>query len=395
MFSDIKKEAEIIDALNSSNNNLEEAINSLLVKKRRKSNTIDGYFIKKTTVSDSSVQPCQLSVPCTIKFDESTTQKNAFSVLKWSDATTSSTKPKILNAENVSEFIPGKLLLNFLPSELADELLLSMISKAKDWKVSKFIINKRQVESMHTTCLFAEDPAILRNHYYYGVNILKLTKELAAVKGLVDNCVNETLSQRKRLKLESQERWISSLALGNYYEDETKGVGLHSDKLEYIGPHPTIASLTLGAERLFKIKKIPFPGSPPETFHVMLPHNSLFVMLPGFQEGYKHEIPKQKVFEIKPNKLSGMQRVNFTFRMIRKEYFDALPYCFCGRRAVLKVVFKKKDNFGKHFYFCGGVKVDDENTEVDKSDSVEKTESSKKIILAKNCTYFKWLEDLF
>lgn len=46
---------------------------------------------------------------------------------------------------------------------------------------------------------------------------------------------------------------------------------------------PTIASLTLGAERIFRVKKIISEDDGPSTFDVVLPHNSLLVMLPPFQ----------------------------------------------------------------------------------------------------------------
>jgi alkylated DNA repair dioxygenase AlkB len=46
---------------------------------------------------------------------------------------------------------------------------------------------------------------------------------------------------------------------------------------------PTIASLTLGAERIFRIKKIVSDDNEPSTFDISLPHNSLLIMLPPFQ----------------------------------------------------------------------------------------------------------------
>jgi 2OG-Fe(II) oxygenase superfamily len=85
--------------------------------------------------------------------------------------------------------------------------------------------------------------------------------------------------------------WVSSKAYGVRYANAAECVGYHTDQLTYLGPHPTIASISLGCEREvhpqksiqinleFRIRKIE-PGvknadtaSAPIGIH--LPHNSL------------------------------------------------------------------------------------------------------------------------
>lgn len=63
------------------------------------------------------------------------------------------------------------------------------------------------------------------------------------------------------------------------YANAAECVGYHADSLTYLGPHPIIASLSLGCEREFRIRKME-PGvknadtaSAPIGIH--LPHNSL------------------------------------------------------------------------------------------------------------------------
>lgn len=91
----------------------------------------------------------------------------------------------------------------------------------------------------------------------------------------------------------------------------TQSVGFHSDVLQYLGPFPTIASLTLGCTRPFRLR--PFlpsgnnnnnnsgPDQPlPQirTLDIILPHNSLLIMHAGCQERYKHAVPPMNGMDV-------------------------------------------------------------------------------------------------
>ena len=41
--------------------------------------------------------------------------------------------------------------------------------------------------------------------------------------------------------------WRANVAASNCYEGTKEGVGFHTDALTYLGPYPTIASLSLGS----------------------------------------------------------------------------------------------------------------------------------------------------
>ena len=87
----------------------------------------------------------------------------------------------------------------------------------------------------------------------------------------IEKVVNREMHKRKRFPLEwggepdsgSNEGdvkiiWRANVAASNRYEGSQESVGFHSDQLTYLGPYPTIASLSLGA---------PYPVSccvPPE-----------------------------------------------------------------------------------------------------------------------------------
>lgn len=80
--------------------------------------------------------------------------------------------------------------------------------------------------------------------------------------------------------------------LVNYYQDENDSVGWHSDDEWYFGEDPTIATVSLGAPRLFCMKPKNGKGKS-EKF--VLEDGSLFLMGAGSQQNYLHSVPKSKV----------------------------------------------------------------------------------------------------
>ena len=90
--------------------------------------------------------------------------------------------------------------------------------------------------------------------------------------------------------------------LCNLYRDGNDSVGLHADAEPEMGP--VIASMSLGAGRLFKLKRE--NGS--IAFSERLPHGSLFVMAGDTQKHFKHEVPKEPGVT--------QPRINLTFRRI-------------------------------------------------------------------------------
>lgn len=70
---------------------------------------------------------------------------------------------------------------------------------------------------------------------------------------LVERIVNNELRKKERMPLEwdggteDEHIWKANVAASNCYEGGQESVGFHSDQLTYLGPYPTIASLSLGA----------------------------------------------------------------------------------------------------------------------------------------------------
>jgi len=94
-------------------------------------------------------------------------------------------------------------------------------------------------------------------------------------------------------------------ALLNLYRNGADYMGWHRDNERALGRNPTIASVSLGASRTFKLKHK--HGAHPAVT-VPLHHNSLLVMKGALQDNWYHSVPKEtRVSE---------PRVNITFRQI-------------------------------------------------------------------------------
>jgi|SRR5882672_1342453 len=90
--------------------------------------------------------------------------------------------------------------------------------------------------------------------------------------------------------------------LCNLYRDGSDSVGLHADAEPEMGP--VIASVSLGAERCFRLKRK--DGN--VAFSQRLPHGSLLIMAGKTQQDFKHEVPKEPGV--------SQPRINLTFRRI-------------------------------------------------------------------------------
>ena len=91
--------------------------------------------------------------------------------------------------------------------------------------------------------------------------------------------------------------------LVNAYRDGRDYMGYHQDHEPELGPHPHVASISLGASRDFLLKAV----SNPEKVHsIHLEHGALFHMIPPCQRTFKHALPKRLKCH--------QPRINLTFR---------------------------------------------------------------------------------
>jgi alkylated DNA repair dioxygenase AlkB len=121
------------------------------------------------------------------------------------------------------------------------------------------------------------------------------------------------LSLRERLQTFCGARFNSVLA--NLYRDGQDSMGWHSDDEPELGSHPVIASVSLGAERRFRLRRKLPRGTRATPLGLTLAHGSLLCMAGDTQHHYQHDLPK----------VTGMTgaRINLTFRLINR----AAPSC--------------------------------------------------------------------
>ena len=115
------------------------------------------------------------------------------------------------------------------------------------------------------------------------------------------------LEIKNRVETITDHRFNSVLL--NYYRDQADSMGMHSDDEKELGPNPAIASLSLGAERLFSLKHKTRRDL--KTLKQGLPDSSLMLMRGETQKHWRHGIDKSR-------RAHG-PRINLTFRRILHE----------------------------------------------------------------------------
>ncbi|KAF9951620.1 hypothetical protein BGZ72_006910 [Mortierella alpina] len=292
--------------------------------------------------------------------------------LRWRDTVDDSTpssqshnrpKPLVLyNPEDVAKHCPCTLIFNVLDKDLATRLLGVMLEDSETWNRNRWWLFERMVESPHKTSYFVDQDVEdeVGQWTYNGKKQdapRRFLPEMDEAKLVVRRIVNELRKSRTIHPYEEQGDWNCNVAAVNHYAHSKESVGWHADKLTYLGPRPTIASLTLGATRFFRIRKVVPDAKHPDTagqlISIALPHNSLCIMWPPMQEEWKHEVPPQAT--VTPHPISGTARINITYRLRREGFSPGdTPVCKCGVAMVLRCVFKNKANYGKYFYMCYG-----------------------------------------
>ena len=121
------------------------------------------------------------------------------------------------------------------------------------------------------------------------MQMLPFTNEILAVKNQVEKITGHSFNS----------------VLLNLYRDGNDSNGWHSDDEKSLGKNPVIASVSLGAKRVFQLKH---KGDSSLRHNITLHHGSLLLMEGETQHFWKHQIPKsKKVLE---------KRINLTFRVI-------------------------------------------------------------------------------
>ncbi|MFL6591178.1 MAG: alpha-ketoglutarate-dependent dioxygenase AlkB family protein [Luteimonas sp.] len=177
------------------------------------------------------------------------------------------------------------------PGWLAPAQADALFAKLRDgvaWSVHRVRLFGKLVDSPRLSCWIGDPEAT----YVYSGTRFEPQPWPAAL-----------LPVRERLRRETGIAFNSVLA--NLYRDGRDRMGWHSDNEPELGPHPTIASLSLGTERRFVLKHRSIASLKRE---FTLTHGSLLLMAGETQLHYRHALPERaRVHE---------PRINLTFRRI-------------------------------------------------------------------------------
>jgi len=166
------------------------------------------------------------------------------------------------------------------PSEAGD--LFAVLTTSIPWEQKTILMYGRELAVPRLTCWFGDAA-----YTYSGTT----------------NVAHAWLPQletlRARLEAETGSRFNSCLA--NVYRDGADSVSWHSDDEPELGVNPTIASISLGDTRDFRLRH----QASGEVSTIALGHGDLLVMRGESQTDYRHSVPKRA---------HAGTRINLTFR---------------------------------------------------------------------------------
>jgi alkylated DNA repair dioxygenase AlkB len=174
----------------------------------------------------------------------------------------------------------------FYDQNQADRLL-TCLTEQLAWQEERIFIFGRWCKIPRLMCWYGDAEAIYK---YSAV----LHQPLAWLPEL----------QAIRIQMQQVCKCSFNSVLGNLYRDGQDSMGCHADNEPELGNNPMIASLSFGAERLFRLHH----NQTKQKVDVLLEHGDLLVMSGTMQHHWKHALPKTKKVK--------MPRVNLTFRQI-------------------------------------------------------------------------------
>ena len=176
-------------------------------------------------------------------------------------------------------YVPG-----FLAPRQADALLDGLIDAA-NWQQERFAMFGRLVVAPRLTAWYGEPGATYR---YSGVDRPAATW-LPPIRDLA-------------LQVATAVAWRFNYVLVNRYRNGKDMLGWHADDEADLGETPVLAAISVGAERVFRIR----PRSGGASKGRVLGHGSLLLMWGNSQRDYKHCLPRTG--------RSVGERLSFTFR---------------------------------------------------------------------------------
>jgi alkylated DNA repair dioxygenase AlkB len=187
------------------------------------------------------------------------------------------------------------LLINLLPHQgevflIPNAFPNNFYQKLEDslyWETSEIKLFGKSIKVPRLTAFYGA-PNITYSYSGLKHTALPWTQELKEIKQLVDAITKTSFN----------------VVLANYYRTGQDSMGWHRDNEKELGLRPTIASVSFGATRIFKLRN----RVTKEIVSIPLENNSLLIMKGNTQTYWEHCLPKTT------KKVGG--RINLTFRNI-------------------------------------------------------------------------------
>lgn len=176
---------------------------------------------------------------------------------------------------------------DFLAEDEADLCLRTLLDEL-DWRQDQIRLFGRQHRIPRLQC-FQGEPGI---QYTYSSLTLQAQPWHPSVFNL-------------KTKIESLLGHPFNSVLMNLYRDGADSMGWHSDDETELGKNPAIASLSLGQQRRFLLRR---KDNRQERVEFLLAHGSLILMAGPLQHFWQHSVPRTQ----KPCN----SRINLTFRKV-------------------------------------------------------------------------------
>ena len=175
----------------------------------------------------------------------------------------------------------------WLQARIADQWLAELLAQTA-WQQPQVLLHGRQYRVPRLVAWYGDAGV---SYSYSGLrhSALSWTPLLAKIRAQVERAAGQSLNG----------------VLLNYYRDGQDSMGWHSDDEPELGANPLIASLSLGGERRFDLRRC---GSTRIEHSLVLTHGSLLVMAGATQHHWQHQVAKTRQ--------PCAPRLNLTFRRI-------------------------------------------------------------------------------
>ncbi|MSS76654.1 MAG: alpha-ketoglutarate-dependent dioxygenase AlkB [Methyloglobulus sp.] len=189
---------------------------------------------------------------------------------------------------NLPDGVELVLIKSFYNQHESDALYTSLLN-CLDWQEEDLFIFSKRVKVPRLMCWYGDPDAYYK---YSGAHHQPKPWPLEL--------------QNIREKVQQYCQCAFDSVLANLYRDGRDSMGCHADDEKELGINPTIASLSLGEERLFKLHH----KKSKQTLNIHLQQGDFLVMGGTCQQYWSHSVPKTKALK-KP-------RINLTFRKIQR-----------------------------------------------------------------------------